>query len=151
VLAAVDGGSLREQTAFRPASVGERRLFSSSDIGLSQLPILPRRTGVCERQELRWDDDDTPSGPFQCGPADKSNGCYAGGGGGIREQRHMAESNSHLLPPPTPEELCTDSAYDIPAGSAVTVVRSQASRPDMTSCQSDNFTMAKGRELRVLT
>jgi hypothetical protein len=37
----------------------------------------------------------------QCGPADKSNGCYAGGGGGgIRNsasQRHMAESNSHLL------------------------------------------------------
>jgi hypothetical protein len=105
VLAVVNGGLLREQTAFRPASARETRR-ECSDIGLSQVFC---RDGLefVKAQDLRWDYDDTP---FRSGPADKSNGCYAGGDGGIRKQRFSASYGRIEFSPPTPEMLCTDSA-----------------------------------------
>ena len=99
VLAAVvDGGLLREQTASAQHPPGESR-FSCSDIGLSQLFCRDGLEFVNART-CGGTDDDTPLGRFIAAPRINQTVAMRAATAGSEtalSQRHMAESNSHLL------------------------------------------------------
>ena len=113
---------------FRPASAGGESILLFGHRPLSA--ILPRRTGSLLQAGTCGGTMMTRLlGAFQCGPADKSNGCYAGGGGGIEKQRFSASYGRIEFSPPTPEmPSIARTAHTIAAVRAV--VRGQASRPD---------------------
>jgi hypothetical protein len=99
VLAAVvDGGLLREQTASAQHPPGESR-FACSDIGLSQLFCRDGLEFVNART-CGGTDDDTPLGRFIAAPRINQTVAMraaAAESESSASQRHMAESNSHLL------------------------------------------------------
>jgi hypothetical protein len=83
----------RPLSAQHPLGENKTRMFGHRRLS----GILPRRSGVCEGQDLRWDYDDTAlSAAPRINQTVAMRAATAGSETAL-SQRHMAESNSHLL------------------------------------------------------